>query len=81
MPLIVPVLRLSMVFLNVWETFKTLKKPPPSARYGGQPSVRALSQRKRDMKGCLTVWIVWVCHYLNPAQLRLTAHPDVSNIV
>ncbi|KAF8645492.1 hypothetical protein AX16_007777 [Volvariella volvacea WC 439] len=61
MGLVVPLLRLGMVFLNVYETFKTLKMPPPSARNGGQPSVRALSQRKRDMKGCLTIWIVWCC--------------------
>ncbi|KIM76421.1 hypothetical protein PILCRDRAFT_48787, partial [Piloderma croceum F 1598] len=61
MPLIVPILRLSMLFLNVFETFKTMKPPTPSARRGGQPSVRAITQRKRDMKGCLAVWIVWCC--------------------
>ncbi|KAF8874357.1 hypothetical protein BD779DRAFT_1397939, partial [Infundibulicybe gibba] len=59
MPLVVPALRLAMLFLNVYESFKIMKTPPPSARNGGRPSVRALSQRKRDMKGCLAVWIVW----------------------
>ena len=63
MPLITPVLRLAYVFLNVFETFKTLRLPPPSARNGGKPSVRAMSQRKRAMKGCITVWLVWVRHH------------------
>ncbi|KAF9462006.1 hypothetical protein BDZ94DRAFT_1195247 [Collybia nuda] len=61
MPLVVPILRLAMLFLNVYDSYKTLKFPPPSARNGGQPSQRAISQRKRDMKGCLAVWIVWSC--------------------
>jgi len=60
MPLVVPALRLLMLFLNVYDSYKTLRLPPPSRRNGGQPSQRALSQRKRDMKGCLAVWIVWV---------------------
>lgn len=60
MPLVVPILRISMLFLNVYETFKILKVPPRSTRNGGHPSVRAVTQRKRDMKGCLAVWIVWV---------------------
>jgi len=60
MPLFVPVLRLAMLFLNVYDSYKVLKMPPPSARSGGRPSQRALSQRKRDMKGCLAIWIVWV---------------------
>lgn len=62
MPLVVPALRFFVVFLNVYETFKTLKPPPPSARRGGKPSVRATTQRKRDIKGCLAVWVVWVMH-------------------
>ncbi|KAF5322644.1 hypothetical protein D9619_000241 [Psilocybe cf. subviscida] len=60
MALFVPILRLLLLFLNVYDSFKTLKAPPPSSRNAGRPSVRALSQRKRDMKGCLAVWIVWV---------------------
>ncbi|EIN10487.1 hypothetical protein PUNSTDRAFT_28484, partial [Punctularia strigosozonata HHB-11173 SS5] len=60
MPLIVPLLRLSMLFLNVYDTFKTLKPPALSARTG-RVSVRAASQRKRDMKGVLAIWIVWAC--------------------
>ncbi|EGN92033.1 hypothetical protein SERLA73DRAFT_26889, partial [Serpula lacrymans var. lacrymans S7.3] len=61
MPLVVPALRLFMLFLNVYETFKTLKTPPASARRGGKPSVRAMTQRKRNLKGCLAIWIVWCC--------------------
>ncbi|KAH9855039.1 hypothetical protein C2E23DRAFT_816524 [Lenzites betulinus] len=64
MPLVVPVLRLAYVFLNIFDTFKVLRLPPPSARNGGQPSVRAMSQRKRAMKGTMTVWIVWTCFTL-----------------
>ncbi|KAF8958517.1 hypothetical protein BDZ97DRAFT_1627863, partial [Flammula alnicola] len=60
MPLFVPILRLLMLFLNIYDSYKTLKDPPPSSRNAGRPSVRAVSQRKRDMKGCLAVWIVWV---------------------
>lgn len=62
MGLIVPILRLLYVALNVYDTFKTLKLPPGSARNGGQPTVRAMSQRKRAMKGCLAIWLVWVSH-------------------
>ena len=60
MSLLVPALRVVMAFTNVWETYKTLKMPPPSPRNGGRPTIRALSQRKRDMKGCLAVWLVFV---------------------
>ncbi|KAJ6515338.1 hypothetical protein C8R45DRAFT_956148 [Mycena sanguinolenta] len=61
MALVVPILRLVMLLLNMYDTFKVLKLPRPSARNSGQPTVRALSQRKRNMKGCLAVWIVWCC--------------------
>ncbi|KAF5329068.1 hypothetical protein D9611_013891 [Ephemerocybe angulata] len=57
MSLFVPVLRLAMLFLNVWDAYKTLKPPPPSLRDPTRPSVRASTQRKRDMKGVLAVWI------------------------
>jgi len=60
MQLVVPILRWFMLLLNVYETFKTLKSPPLSTRNGARPSIRAQTQRKRDMKGCLAVWIVWV---------------------
>lgn len=60
MPLVVPALRLFIVFLNIYETFKTLKFPP--LKRSGQPSARALSQRKRDLKGCLAIWVVWCCY-------------------
>ncbi|OCH94298.1 hypothetical protein OBBRIDRAFT_747968 [Obba rivulosa] len=61
MPLVVPILRLAYTFLNVFDTFKTLQQPPSSVRNNGKPSIRALSQRKRAMKGCMTVWLVWCC--------------------
>ncbi|THH04745.1 hypothetical protein EW146_g10097 [Bondarzewia mesenterica] len=60
MGLIVLALRSYLVFQNVYQTFKTLKTPPPSARTG-RPSIRVMTQRKRDMKGCMAVWIVWCC--------------------
>lgn len=61
MGLLVLVLRSYLVFQNVYVTYKTLKIPPPSSRNGGKPTIRAMAQRKRDMKGCMTIWIVWVC--------------------
>jgi len=61
MPLILPLLRALWVSSNVYDSFKTLKTPPPSQKNGGQPTVRALSQRKRNIKGCMTVWLVWCC--------------------
>ncbi|KAI9000721.1 hypothetical protein BD414DRAFT_472541 [Trametes punicea] len=64
MPLVVPLLRLAYVFLNIFDTFKVLRLPPPSARNGGRPSARAMSQRKRAMKGTMTVWMVWACFTL-----------------
>jgi receptor expression-enhancing protein 5/6 len=68
MGLVVLALRCYLVFQNVFITFKTLKLPPPSSRNGGQPSIRALTQRKRDMKGCMAIWIVWVSRV--PFELR-----------
>ena len=49
-----------MFFLNIYDSYKTLKDPVSSSRNGGLPIVRAISQRKRDIKGCLAVWVVWV---------------------
>ena len=68
MGLVVLALRCYLVFQNVFITFKTLKLPPPSSRNGGRPSIRALTQRKRDMKGCMAIWIVWVSRV--PSKLR-----------
>ncbi|KAJ7228158.1 hypothetical protein GGX14DRAFT_412111 [Mycena pura] len=61
MALGVHLLRLMMLLLNIYDTYKVLKRPRRSARSAGQPAARALSQRKRQMKGCLAVWIVWCC--------------------
>ncbi|KAH6914595.1 hypothetical protein BKA70DRAFT_1140796 [Coprinopsis sp. MPI-PUGE-AT-0042] len=64
MPLFVPVLRSAMLFMNIYDSYKTLKPPPPSSRDPTRPSVRAMTQRKRDLKGCLAVWIVFCCFTL-----------------
>ncbi|KAF8309357.1 hypothetical protein DL93DRAFT_2042783, partial [Clavulina sp. PMI_390] len=50
-----------LIFLlsNVWTSYKTLKPPPLSKRREG-PSQKALATRKRELKSCLAVWIVWV---------------------
>ncbi|KAF8915194.1 hypothetical protein CPB85DRAFT_1433104 [Mucidula mucida] len=63
MPVFVHGLRLALLFQNTFDTFKTLKAPPPSrsSRSNGQPSKNAMAKRKRDMKGCLAVWMVWCC--------------------
>ena len=63
MGLVVLALRCYLVFQNIYVTFKTLKIPPPSSRNHGQPSIRAMTQRKRDMKGCMAIWIVWVRYF------------------
>ena len=73
---IVPILRLAYLFLNIYDTYKVLKGPVPSARSGGQPSVRAMTQRKRDMKGIMTIWTVWVCLRPSSRVSLPLAHPD-----
>jgi len=60
MAVFVRVFRLAIVFFNVYDSYKILKLPPSSVSNKGRPSLRAMSQRKRGMKGCLAVWIVWV---------------------
>jgi len=59
MALVVPIIRLALLFLNVYDSFKVLKLPNRSKRTG-ERTVQAMSQRKRNMKGCMTVWLVWV---------------------
>ncbi|KAL0576176.1 hypothetical protein V5O48_005817 [Marasmius crinis-equi] len=62
MGLFVPILRLCLLFFNVYGTFKTLKPPRASSRSRtGLPSQTSILQRKRDMKGCLAIWVVWCC--------------------
>lgn len=63
MPVIVPLLRVGLLFLNVYDTFKILKLPQRSVRTGKR-TIQAMSQRKRNMKGCMCVWLVWVRHTL-----------------
>ncbi|KAF7294181.1 hypothetical protein HMN09_01146500 [Mycena chlorophos] len=65
MTLFVPALRLLMLALNMYDTYKVLKPPKASTRSrDGRPTERALSQRKRKMKGALAVWIVWCCYMI-----------------
>ena len=45
MPLFVPILRLLMLFLNIYDSYKTLKDPVSSSRNAGRPTVWAISQR------------------------------------
>ncbi|KDQ15386.1 hypothetical protein BOTBODRAFT_108542, partial [Botryobasidium botryosum FD-172 SS1] len=56
-------LGLLLLFLNVFDSFKTLKTPPPSRRRNAsgsrRPSARATSIRKREMKATLCLWVVW----------------------
>lgn len=58
---IVPIVRFTYLFLNIYDTYKVLKDPAPSARNGGQPGLNPIAQRKRDMKSIITIWTVWVC--------------------
>ena len=59
MALALPLVQLMLLLSNVWATYKTLK-PLPKSRKGSAPSVRAAAARKRELKSCLAVWIVWV---------------------
>ncbi|KAG9016115.1 hypothetical protein FRB93_011589 [Tulasnella sp. JGI-2019a] len=53
------VLRLGLLCLNVLDSFKVMKAP--KARKGHAPSERAVTARKRDMKGMMCVWVVCAC--------------------
>ena len=55
MPIVLPLLKLSLAVQSTWDAYKALR-PPRSL------SERAIAQRKRSMKAVLSVWVVWVCH-------------------
>ncbi|KAH8831711.1 hypothetical protein DL96DRAFT_1459556, partial [Flagelloscypha sp. PMI_526] len=62
--LVNPLLGLLHVSLSIYDSYKTLKYPSPSSarraeETGDAFSKRALTQRKRKMKGILCVWAVW----------------------
>ncbi|KZT36695.1 hypothetical protein SISSUDRAFT_956559, partial [Sistotremastrum suecicum HHB10207 ss-3] len=57
MALILPLIRLLALLSNIWTTFKTSKLNQPGPR--GTISQRSRAQRKRDLKGCLAIWVVW----------------------
>ncbi|KAF8507598.1 hypothetical protein JB92DRAFT_2642512, partial [Gautieria morchelliformis] len=62
MAVVVPVLRVWLLLLNLYGTFKAIKPPPVSlrnTRNGQGPSGRAMQLRKREMKSSLAVWVVW----------------------
>ncbi|KAF8524643.1 hypothetical protein BU17DRAFT_16379, partial [Hysterangium stoloniferum] len=62
MALALPILRLWVLLLNLYGTFKAIKPPPVSqrsTRNGQGPSARAMQLRKRELKSRLAVWIVW----------------------
>ncbi|KAF9515205.1 hypothetical protein BS47DRAFT_1294141 [Hydnum rufescens UP504] len=62
MAVVLPVLRLVVIVSNIWLSFKTLRPLPISrSRRNNGPSLRASAARKREMKACLSVWIVWAC--------------------
>lgn len=59
MAVVLSLFQLAFLLSNVWTSYKTLK-PPPTSRRRDSPSARAISARKRELKSCLAVWIVWV---------------------
>ncbi|KAH7097451.1 hypothetical protein BKA62DRAFT_589751, partial [Auriculariales sp. MPI-PUGE-AT-0066] len=52
MPIVLPLLKLALALQSSWDTYKVLR--PPRSQ-----SQRAIAQRKRSMKGALSVWVVW----------------------
>ncbi|KAF8592110.1 hypothetical protein K439DRAFT_386326 [Ramaria rubella] len=62
MPVVLSILRLWILILNLYGTFKAMKPPPlsqRSTRNGQGPSARAMQLRKRELKSRLAVWVVW----------------------
>ncbi|KAF8341430.1 uncharacterized protein EI90DRAFT_2881623, partial [Cantharellus anzutake] len=60
MGLYLGLIRLAIVLSNVYWSFKSLK-PPRLSRRGDAPTARAIAARKREIKACLSVWIIWGC--------------------
>ncbi|KIM29623.1 hypothetical protein M408DRAFT_34679, partial [Serendipita vermifera MAFF 305830] len=52
------VLNLALIWVNTYATFKTLDRKSAGKR---SSSSRFQQRNKRDMKSCLSVWVVWVC--------------------
>lgn len=58
---IIPILRFTYLFFNIYGTYKVLKAPAISPYdNGGPPNYRVIVQRRRDMEGIMAIWIVWV---------------------
>ena len=76
---IIPIIRFTYLFLNVYDTYKVLKVPAPSTRNGGQPGLSPMALRKRDMKSIITIWTVWVCLLSSYAMLP-PAGPDYASL-
>ena len=81
MPLVVPILRVAMLFLNIYDSYKVLKPPQPSSRHANRPSLRAVTQRKRNIKGCLAVWMVWVRNHFFSHFAVLHSHVETSAVM
>jgi len=67
---VVQILRLVYLFYDIYGTYKVLKVPAPSARSSAQPTVRAMVQRKCDVKDVMTTWIVLVRSQILPPAVR-----------
>lgn len=52
---VIQALCLAYLFYNIYGTYKILKVPAPSTLSDGQPTVRPMTQRKRDVNGVTTV--------------------------
>lgn len=71
------ILRLVLLGLNVLDSFKIIK--PPKVRNGQPgPSARALTARKRAMKGMMCVWVVSVS--CCPARMKFYFGPTDANL-
>ncbi|GJJ07143.1 hypothetical protein Clacol_001343 [Clathrus columnatus] len=62
MALILPILRLWLLFINLYGTFKAIK-PPATSQRSVRPSSRVLQLRKRELKSRLAMWVVWASFF------------------
>ncbi|KAG8858035.1 hypothetical protein FRB91_010575 [Serendipita sp. 411] len=55
------ILNIVLLWVNTYSTFKTLNRKSNGTQKGGARSSRLQQRSKREMKTCLSVWVVWVC--------------------
>ncbi|KIJ57018.1 hypothetical protein M422DRAFT_86981, partial [Sphaerobolus stellatus SS14] len=75
MAIVLPILRIWLLLLNVYGTFKVMKPPAAprrTARNTQGLSSRALQLRKRELKSRLALWIVWALFCIMEAPLDRT---------